>query len=389
MMQSGTRDDYNGASLASNIDAMQRGATGTVPLEMKSMTVTESPHDERTIRVSPTQLREAVELKNPVKIAIVIPALNEELGIGKVLDEIHGTLDGHKLRVSDMLNTVVVPLKPEVVVVDGGSTDSTASVTKSHGEVLVRQRGRGYGHALVTGFSYAIEAFDPDVLVMIDADGTYDVADIPRLLLPILSDEADLVLGNRFAGLQPGAMTSTNRIGNRVISWVARHFLGVHVSDTQCGLRALSPDVVKLFNGYANGMSFATEMLADAEQAGARIAEVSIVYRPRIGETKLDPLHDGARILSIIMRLLRDYKPLLFFGGLGFIFALTGLALGVDVLLEWLSTGSVRRIPMTILSVLLFGAGLQLASLGLLADMIKGLRSHKRLPAVPFGKTVS
>ena len=352
-----------------------------------SMTVTETlPKNEQDLRVPTTTLQEPIVLKKPVSVAIIIPTLNEEQGIGEVIREIHRTLDEYRLHVSDINNKVIVPIRPGIVVVDGGSTDNTVSVVKEKGEIIVRQRGRGYGHALITGFKYAIEAFDPEVLVMMDADGTYDAADIPRLLMPILSDELDLVLGCRFDRMDHGAMTWTNSIGNKILSWFARRFLGVHVCDSQCGLRALTPDLVEIFNGQAKGMSFATEMLADAEQAGARIGEVSIVYRPRIGTTKLSPLRDGVKIAGIILRLLRDYKPMLFFGGLGFASALVGLALGFDVILEYMSTGTVTKIPTAILTAFLLGAGVQLASLGLLADMIKGQKPQKKLPPVRFAK---
>jgi glycosyltransferase involved in cell wall biosynthesis len=356
----------------------------------QSMTVTETaPRNELDLKVSSTTLQEPIELKKPVKVAIIIPTLNEEQGIEEVIQEIHKTLDEYRLHVSDVNNKVIVPIRPGIVVVDGGSTDNTVSAVKDKGEVLVRQRGRGYGHALITGFKYAIEAFDPDVLVMMDADGTYDAADIPRLLVPILSDELDMVLGCRFDRMEPDAMTSTNRIGNRILSWFAKRFLRLRVCDSQCGLRALTPDLVEILNGQAKGMSFATEMLADAEEAGARIGEVSIVYRPRIGTTKLSPLRDGAKIVGIMLRLLRDYKPLLFFGGLGIASVLAGLALGFDVILGYMSSGTVTKIPTAILTAFLLGAGVQLASLGLLADMIKGQKPQKRLPPVPFGRTVS
>lgn len=380
ILRSGIPNDREDASSA---NALQGFPTRTHTTEMNSMTIIESLPDERTIKLSPDSIQETIELMKPVKVAIVIPTLNEELAVGKVIDEIHSTLDNYKLTVSDAMNTVLVGLKPWIVVVDGGSTDNTAKIAKSRRAVVLRQRGRGYGDALVVGFGYAIEAFDPDVLVMMDADGTYDAADIPRILLSILSDEADIVLGNRFSGMQPGAMTFTNRIGNRAISWLANRLLGVGVSDTQCGLRALAPDVAKLFNGYANGMSFATEMLADAEHAGARIIEVSIVYRPRIGRPKLDPLHDGARIAGIILRLLRDYRPLLFFGGAGAALALLGILFGLNTVKTWLYTGAVASMPSALLTILLIAAGLQLASLGLLADMIRSQRPNRRLPPTP------
>jgi glycosyltransferase involved in cell wall biosynthesis len=373
------------ASMELNVSQMRGGAFGG-----KSMTVTETrPKDQQQdLKVSATTLQEAIELKKPIRVAIIIPTLNEEKGIEEVIREIHRTLDEYRLHVSDINNKVIVPIRPAVVVVDGGSTDNTVNVVKNKGEIVVRQRGRGYGHALITGFKYAIEAFDPEALVMMDADGTYDPADIPRLLMPILSDELDMVLGCRFDRIEPGAMSWTNRIGNKILSWFAKRFLGVHVCDTQCGLRALTPDLVQIFNGQAKGMSFATEMLADAEQAGARIGEVSIVYRPRIGTTKLSPLHDGAKIVGIILRLLRDYKPLLFFGGLGFISALAGLVLGFDVIHEYVSTGTVSKIPTAILTAFLLGASVQLGSLGLLADMIKSQKPQKRLPPVRFTKNL-
>jgi glycosyltransferase involved in cell wall biosynthesis len=354
------------------------------------MTVTEAlPKDkQQDLKVSVTTLQEPIELKKPIRVAIIIPTLNEEKGIEEVIREIHKTLDEYRLHVSDVNNKVIVPIKPAVVVVDGGSTDNTVNVVKKKGEIVVRQRGRGYGHALITGFKHAIEALDPEALVMMDADGTYDAADIPRLLMPILSDELDMVLGCRFDRIEPGSMTSINRVGNKILSWFAKRFLGVHVCDTQCGLRALTPDLVEIFNGQAKGMSFATEMLADAEQAGARIGEVSIVYRPRIGTTKLSPLHDGTKIAGIILRLLRDYKPLLFFGGLGFISALAGVVLGFDVIHEYISTGTVTKIPTAILTAFLLGASVQLGSLGLLADMIKSQKPQKRLPPVRFTKNL-
>jgi dolichol-phosphate mannosyltransferase len=386
-MLSKTGDDPTHVTAGMEIQAVQMRA-GMFGGRTMTVTETRSEDQEEDLKVSPTTLQEPIELKKPIRVAIIIPTLNEEKGIEEVIGEIHKALDEYKLHVSDLNNKVIVPIRPAVVVVDGGSTDNTVNVVKNKGEIVVRQRGRGYGHALITGFKYAIEAFDPEALVMMDADGTYDPADIPRLLMPILGDELDMVLGCRFDRIEPGAMTSINRIGNKILSWFAKRFLGVHVCDSQCGLRALTPDLVEIFNGQAKGMSFATEMLADAEQAGARIGEVSIVYRPRIGRTKLSPLHDGTKIAGIILRLLRDYKPLLFFGGLGFISALAGLVLGFDVIHEYISTGTVSKIPTAILTAFLLGASVQLGSLGLLADMIKSQKPQKRLPPVRFTKNL-
>lgn len=240
-----------------------------------------------------------------VKLGVVVPALNEAGGIAGILESTRNLLRGYRVA---------------IVVVDGGSTDSTVEIVRKLGVEVVRQCREGYGDALSLGFEYAVRVLDSQIIVMLDADGTYDPNDIPSLLQPVLMGEADMVLGNRFPRSLPGSMTKVNQVGNRVISWLTEQLFGVHVSDTQCGLRVFSSDLVPIFKGQAMGMSFATEMLIDAYQGGARITEAEVTYRPRIGKTKLNPLKDGASILGIILRLFRDYKPLLFFGGLGLAF---------------------------------------------------------------------
>jgi glycosyltransferase involved in cell wall biosynthesis len=300
-------------------------------------------------------------------VAIIVPAMNEERAIGPVLDGIHDALTASRL-----------PVRSRIVVVDGGSIDGTVPVARSGGATVISQRRTGYGDALLLGFHYATKSFEPDILVMIDGDGTYDAQDIPKILLPILNGHADMVLGNRFPCMESGAMTTTNRLGNRAISWFCRRLLGLHIHDTQCGLRALTANLVNTINGHAEGMPFATEMLADADQAGARIEEIPVMYHVRrVGNTKLNPLRDGVKILGVILRLVRDYRPLFFFGGIGLVFIILGLLVGIGVLQEWLSTGTVSRIPSAILAGALLGAGVQVLSLGLLADMIKQARHHK------------
>ena len=127
------------------------------------------------------------------------------------------------------------------------------------------------------------------------------------------------------------------------------------------------------------GMPLATEMISEAKFMGARISERPIKYKARVGETKLSPLKDGLRIFAIILKLMRDTRPLTFFGGLGAIWGALGVLLGLDVTLEWLKTGSVTRIPTTILSVLIIISAIQLITIGLVADMIKGVRKRLTL----------
>ncbi len=298
-----------------------------------------------------------------LRLGIVIPALNEAGAIGSIIEKI---------------KTVLKEFSISFVVVDGGSTDDTVNIARKLGTEVVKQCREGYGDALTLGFEYASRELKSDVILMLDADGTYDPSDISKLLGPILDGEADIVMGNRLPRRLPGSMTLINRIGNGIISWLTARLFGLHVSDTQCGMRAFSADLVPIFAGQAKGMSFATEMLIDAYQSGARIEEAQIVYRPRVGKTKLNPLKDGASILGIILRLLRDYKPLLFFGGLSLGFMIVGVLEGFAAIREWILFGTVTKTATAILTALFIIMGVQFLSVGLVADMVKGMRSQER-----------
>jgi len=127
-------------------------------------------------------------------------------------------------------------------------------------------------------------------------------------------------------------------------------------------------------NLSAEGMPFATEMIVDAAASKARITEIAVSYRVRNGRTKLNPFKVGLRILGTIVRLMRDTKPLLFFGILAGIMWGAGTVLGAGIVVEWYRTGTVGRIPTAILAALLIIGSIQFFALGLVADMIKRLR---------------
>ena len=225
------------------------------------------------------------------KLAIVIPALDEEKSIGHVLDEISKVFHGNHYS---------------VVVVDGNSEDDTVDIARKKGAIVIGQRDIGYGDALLSGFIHAVEELDSLIIAMMDADMTYDPKDILVLMKPILTDDIYLAIGNRFMGMEEGAMTKINMIGNRILSWICRVFLNLNVCDTQCGLRVFKADIVNKLTLTKKGMPFATEMLAKAKFAGLRIHEAPITYRPRIGEAKLVPLKDGIKILYTILILVID-----------------------------------------------------------------------------------
>ena len=298
-------------------------------------------------------------------IAIVIPTLNEEEGINSTINAVKQSLDGK--------------YSYKIVVVDGLSTDKTVEKAKAFGAKVIRQRRKGYGDALQSGFYYVDTRLKTHITVMIDADGTYEANDIVKMADIIMKGEADFVIGNRFANMEKKAMTGFNKFGNKLLSLVARRLLNINVSDTQCGLRAFRTDLANIFYTSSLGMPFATEMLAATNSYHIKIKEIPTSYYERMGKTKLTPIQDGLGILGTIIRLMRDTRPLSLFGSIGLIFISIGLFTGFEVIMEYLQFNTVRRIPTAFLSVLFLVLGVQSISLGLISDMIKSRTHDKRI----------
>jgi len=215
-----------------------------------------------------------------MKISVIIPTLNEEEAIGKVLKEI--------------------PRKDvyEVIVVDS-STDGTPKIAESFGAKVVFEPRKGYGRALLSG----VEKAKGDVVVYIDGDSTYDPKDIPRIAKPIVNGECDMVIGNRLSKkMHPGAMDLINRIGNALLSLIFSLVFLKKVDDTQCGLRAIRKQLLERISCNDYGMSYVTEQLIKLIKKGARVGNVKVAYRPRIGVTKLCKWTDGFTILKTIFR---------------------------------------------------------------------------------------
>jgi glycosyltransferase involved in cell wall biosynthesis len=224
-------------------------------------------------------------------LVILIPTLNEASGIARTIDEIRAALEGMHFQ---------------LLVIDGRSNDGTDKIASEKGAMVIYQQERGYGSALRTGFLHVRHNMRSKAIVTIDADSSYDPRDIPSLLEPILTDKSDLVVGDRFPKLQKHVMPVANRAGNKMLSWMARVAVGLDLHDSQCGLRALRTELVDKIRMKAEGMSFAVEMTGDAHFAGATIAEVPVMYRQRVGSSKLHLLRDGLSIASTIVRLARD-----------------------------------------------------------------------------------
>jgi len=201
------------------------------------------------------------------KIAVIIPALNESGNIRELVQEVRATVPA------------------EVIVVDNGSTDSTAQEARQAGAKVVAEPRRGYGYACAAGVTQANPA---DMIVFLDGDYSFSPSDLPALLAPIDENQADIVLGSRALGhIAPGAMPPHQRFGNWLVSRLMNRLYGLSITDLG-PYRAIRGSLLMELNMQEMTFGWPTEMIVKAVRHGARIVEVPVSYHPRrFGRSKV------------------------------------------------------------------------------------------------------
>jgi glycosyltransferase involved in cell wall biosynthesis len=219
------------------------------------------------------------------QISVVIPCLNEEEAVGRVVDQ---ALEG--IRRSGRTG--------EVVVVDNASTDGSAEVAAAHGARVIGEQRRGYGSAYLAGLAEARGEY----IVMGDADETYPLQELGPFVDKLEAGD-DLVIGSRFEGTIHGdAMPFLNRfVGNPILTGMLNLFFGVKVSDAHCGMRAIRRDALPKLELHSTGMEFASEMVFKAYRRGLIVSEIPIDYYPRVGESKLNRFGDAWRHVRFML----------------------------------------------------------------------------------------
>ncbi len=283
---------------------------------------------------------------DPIRVTVVIPCLNEAESIERCVIAASGALRAGGLA-------------GEVVVADNGSDDGSPELARKAGALVVHEPRRGYGSAYLAGFAAA----RGDYIVMADADLTYDFGDIPRFV-DKLEEGAELVMGDRTRGIQPGSMPWLHRyVGNPALTGILNLFFRTGVRDAHCGMRALRRDILPRLDLRTTGMEFASEMVIRAGKERLAIEELPIDYHPREGESKLSRFHDGWRHL----RFLLVHSPTWLFVVPGVLLALVGL-LGAAVVLARIDlVGREWDLHTMIASSMLMIVGTQVLALGLCA----------------------
>ncbi|MEY3211167.1 MAG: hypothetical protein RIT28_1648 [Pseudomonadota bacterium] len=202
-----------------------------------------------------------------MRVAVLIPALNEEEALPLVLADLSPRALGR------------------VVVVDNGSVDRTAEVAQAGGAEVVFEPKRGYGAACLAGLRH-LSADPPDVLVFLDGDHSDDVADLPRLLAPLQAGAADLVIGDRTARAERGALMPQQRVGNVVATTLIRALTGLRTRDMG-PFRAIRWPALMGLQMADPAFGWMVEMHMKAARAGLRVVELPVSYRPRRGESKI------------------------------------------------------------------------------------------------------
>jgi glycosyltransferase involved in cell wall biosynthesis len=286
-------------------------------------------------------------------IAVLVPCLNEERTIGKVVRDFK----------------VALP-SADIYVYDNASTDSTAAEALRSGAVVRTESRRGKGNVVRSMFR-DIEA---DIYVMVDGDDTYSAADAKKLLSAVVAG-ADMVVGDRNIVGQYGHQGPRrfHLTGNLLVRTLVRGLFKSEIYDIMSGYRAFSRRFVKNYPVLFGGFQLETDMTVFASHRFLSVREIPVKYRERKeGEnpSKLRTYSDGLAVILAIVNLYRYYRPFAFFSFLAIVFALSGLASGTPVLIEYIETHYILRVPLAILASSLVAIGVNLFVSGILSDTV-------------------
>lgn len=219
-------------------------------------------------------------MQQNLTVALVIPCLNEALGLPHVLSKVPDCVD-------------------DLLIVDNGSTDNTVEIARSFGANVLSEQKRGYGAAYKAGFA----AVRRDIVVTLDGDGTYPIEEIPRLIQQLVENDLDFISACRFPLKNPENMDVLSRIGNWGLTLAAKVLFGYGLRDSQSGMWVFRREVLEGIRLESDGMPFSEEIKIEAIRRGFRFKEIHIPYYLRFGEKKIRKFHDGFHNLFFLIKL--------------------------------------------------------------------------------------
>jgi glycosyltransferase involved in cell wall biosynthesis len=294
------------------------------------------------------------------RIAVLVPCYNEEAAIAQVVRDFRCALPA-----------------AEIYVYDNNSKDRTVEVATASGAIVRCEERQGKGNVVRRMFSDV----DADVYVLVDGDSTYSAPSARAMVDCLISQNLDMVVGTR-VHTSADAYRRGHQFGNALLTNVVSGLFGRSFSDILSGYRVFSRRFVKSFPALSEGFEIETELTVHALSLRLPVSELRTPYgvRPEGSMSKLSTYRDGFRILKVIIGLYRHEQPSNFFGALGFVSAAVSVALGLPIVLEWLQTGLVPRLPTAVLAASVMLLGALLVTVGLVLQTVTlGRREVKRL----------
>lgn len=297
---------------------------------------------------------------NELRIAVLLPCHNEALSIAAVVRDYRRVLPG-----------------AAIYVYDNCSADDTAAEAARSGAIVRRERWPGKGNVVRRMFA----DIDADVYVIADGDGTYDADAAPELVQRLLDERVDMVVGVR-SGIYREAHRAGHGIGNMLFNRIYAGLFGRGFSDIFSGYRALSRRFVKSFPALSRRFEVEAEMSVHASHLSLPFAEVETRYRARVegSRSKLNTVRDSVRILTTLLLLFKEVRPMAFFGAIGLGSTAAAIVLSIPLLDTYIETGLVPRFPTAILATGLVLLGAIALTCGLVLDSVaRGRLEQKRI----------
>ncbi|SEP04523.1 Glycosyltransferase involved in cell wall bisynthesis [Rhodopseudomonas pseudopalustris] len=294
------------------------------------------------------------------RVAVLVPCFNEEAAVATVVADFRRVLPD-----------------AAIYVYDNNSTDRTAEVAREAGAEVRRERRQGKGQVVRRMFA----DIDADVYLLVDGDATYDAASAPKMIAALIDEHLDMVVGSRIDQAR-GAWRPGHRTGNLLLTGFLSAVFGQAFKDILSGYRVFSRRFVKTFPVLSDGFEIETELSVHALELAMPVREIETPYfeRPHGSFSKLNTWRDGFRILGTILKLYRSEKPLRFFGSISLGLVMLSLGLATPVIVTYLETGLVPRLPTAVLSMGLMIVAVLSVSSGLVLDTVtRGRREMKLL----------
>ena len=286
-------------------------------------------------------------------IAVLIPCYNEEVTIEKVIKDFRKELP-----------------EADIYVYDNNSKDKTAEIAEKNGVIVKREYRQGKGNVVRSMF----RDIDADIYIMVDGDDTYPANEVHKLIKPVINGEADMVIGDR---LTNGTYQKENKrhfheFGNNLVKKAINLAFHTNLRDIMTGYRVFNKFFVKNMPVLSPKFEIETEMSLHALDKKFIIKEIPIEYRdrPEGSVSKLNTISDGIKVVKTIVKMFKDFKPRQFFWISASIVAIIGLLIGLPVIIEFIKTGFITRVPSAILATGVMTIALIIAQCGVILDTV-------------------